>query len=156
MKNKIKKNNPTKTTSEKLSPFSIIVLALMVATGILFVDHRKSEALSTDLIATLIGGHTEGIEDICCNALIISFTRIPLLSIYIVDGKVMYGPSSKGYQNDNELSEGYCALGTLSTSFCLDPVQECESGELMKEVDLVGTSGLECDGAGAVGGLLGA
>ena len=143
--------------------FAKKILAGFLFTALLFISYltffgpdsvvAQSGGSGSSYMATLIGGETEGVSDVCCNGIILSFSSINSNNQNILDGDAMFVPkSSESYDNGNEFSEGYNTLGLLSQSICLDIAQECESGDIMPQIKVIGTAPSQNSGGGGGGG----
>ncbi len=108
----------------------------------LFSNTRTVHAI-TSIMATLIGGTTNGVSDICCNGVVLDFDSISPMNMSILDGEAIFVPIvSRSYDNGNEYSSGYNVIGNLMPGVCVQVEAECESVESMPVIRNIGTSGM--------------
>ncbi len=119
--------------------FSFIFLNYLV-----FFGNNSVIAASTGIsIATLIGGTTGGVSDVCCNGIVLSFDSIDSSNRSILDGDALWETgSTNSYNYHNEFTEGYYTLGLLSQGQCITIESECESAENIPVIKHVGTNGI--------------
>ena len=126
MKNEIKKS------------IQILLLATLIA-FVVFSEKNETDAAS---MATLIGGTTGGVSDLCCNGIIVEFDSNFPTNMNILDGEALIVPLISGlYDSGNEMTEGYNTLGKVTPfGICVTIESECYSVEMMTQVISVGTS----------------
>ena len=118
------------------------IIIILVAIGVAFGYQRQASALIT---STLIGGQTLGVNGVCCNGVKLGFTSVSTLNPNILQGEALWIPLvSKTYDNDNQTSVGYCALGKLFPAVCLTIISECTVSEPIPVITLLGTGGTIC------------
>lgn len=129
--------------------FSFVFLNYLV-----FFGNNSVIAQSTggsSMMATLIGGTTEGVSDVCCNGIVLEFDSIDSSNMNILDGEALYGFSTgvtQSYDHHNEFTEGYYTLGLLSQGMCMTIDSECEDSESMPLIKHIGTGGSQADSTG--------
>lgn len=131
--------------NETKNSIQIILGAVLVA--VFIFSSNNISAQSSSYTATLIGGETGGVEEVCCNGVIVSFESVNTLNPNILDGEAIIIPGvSQIYDHGNEMSEGYCALGKVTPyGVCVTIESECYSVEIMTQVISVGTSAGTCN-----------
>jgi hypothetical protein len=93
--------------------------------------------------ATLIGGETNGVTDVCCNGVVLDFDSVNPLNLSILDGEALFDPVlSTSYDNGNEYSSGYNVLGNIMPWMCITVSSECESAEQIPRIRNIGTAGM--------------
>lgn len=132
-----------KNSIQILSCAMLLAFFILLAKGV-------ADAQSSSYTAMWIAGETGGVEDVCCNGVIVSFESIDSKNQYYLDGEAIIIPGvSKLYSAGNEMSEGYCTLGKVNQyGFCLTISSECESVEQYPQVVAVGTSAGTCSNSG--------
>lgn len=94
------------------------------------------------ILATLIGGTTDGVTDVCCNGVVLEFSSQNTLNTSILDGEALFVPVvSTSYSSGNEYSSDYATLGTIMPGLCFDVEDECYSVSSMPIIKTLGTSG---------------
>lgn len=124
----------------------IILLSIFIFTAILIFDeHKKTEAQISGYTGFLIGGTTEGIDEVCCNGVKLSFDSVSPMNQFILDGEALFTPIvSTSYREGNELTQGYCTLGVNFPGVCLTVSSECYTPEYIMTIRSIGTGGATC------------
>jgi len=125
------------------APVAIIALSLVFS--YFYIDHVKKAEAAVSL-ATLIGGRTLGVIDVCCNGIVLGFTSVQPLNPNILYGSALFSVGSQSYDHGNEFSAGFCSLGSLIPNVCVDIESECESSSYMPQVNQIGTGASFCTG----------
>jgi hypothetical protein len=132
-----------------LREFDFVTLCSLYVFGIFmlsvqyfFTQTPKVDA-QTSYTATLIGGETNGVSDVCCNGVVLDFDSINPLNLSILDGEALFDPIlSSSYDNGNEYSSGYNVLGNIMPWMCITVSSECESAEQIPRIRNIGTAGM--------------
>ncbi len=109
---------------------------------LLFAPTAYAQSIS-GYTATLIGGTTNGVTDVCCNGVVLDFDSVNPLNLAILDGEALFDPIlSTSYDNGNEFSSGYNVVGSIMPWTCITVESECYSVEVIPRIRMIGTSGL--------------
>lgn len=122
-----------------------LILIALILLGYRFLEAKVgggSGGGSGSFQASLIGGQTEGVSDLCCNGTILEFSSVEPQNQNILDGEALWETGkTDSYDYGNEFSEGYWTLGTVSQGVCITIESECESSENVQVINLIGTGG---------------
>lgn len=133
----------------------LALIATVLAGGIFHQSFKATETqaqvsgITIPYLTNVIGGYTEGIgKTVCCNGVVLSFKSVNPLNLAILDGEALFIPGfSTSYMNWQEANIGFCTLGNLVTTTCLNPELDCLAGQPMPTIISIGTSGLQCPAA---------
>jgi hypothetical protein len=109
----------------------------------IFTPVAYAQSISS-FTATLIGGKTKGVTDVCCNGVVLGFSAADKTNIFVLDGDAIFIPGlSNSYLSGNEFTTQYNQLGNLLPSLCVTVESECESAKEIPMVWHIGTSALQ-------------
>jgi hypothetical protein len=132
-------------TLRELNFSTLCTIYVLILCSLIFqytlTQSSKANA-QTSFLATLIGGQTNGVSDLCCNGVVLDFDSVDSTNISILDGEALFVPGiSSSYDHGNEYSSGYNTVGNLITGLCVTIESECESVDSMPIIISIGTSG---------------
>lgn len=126
----------------------IVGLGLLVAQYIYIYSPVANAQAS---FATLIGGTTNGVSDVCCNGVVLDFDSVNQANPLILDGEALFDPVlSTSYDNGNEYSSGYNVLGNVMQWICITVESECYSSESILRIRNIGTSDGQSQSSGGM------
>ncbi len=127
------------TTLCALYLFGYFVLVLQYL--FLFAPSAYAQSIS-GYTATLIGGTTNGVTNVCCNGVVLDFDSVNPLNLFILDGEALFDPIlSTSYDHGNEFTSGYNVVGTIMPWTCITVESECYSVEVLPRIRTIGTGG---------------
>lgn len=124
---------------------AIALIAIVVVFTYAFIARNNVGAQAS--IAQMIGGKTQGVQQVCCNGLILGFESVNSAQPLILDGEAIYMPGlSASFSYYLESASSSCSLGKLLGQVpCLDPGEECASSGSYPLIATVGTSAVGCE-----------
>ena len=143
-----------KINMKQYAIFVGVACICVVAIFVLAFTRRQPVVAQSSYTATMIGGKTEGYQDVCCTGMILAFESVDSKNPLILDGDAMYQPGlSTSYSYYLETASGSCALGKITGQMiCLDPGEECYSGTTYPLITTIGTSESGCEYVGGTAG----